>query len=467
MLKYTYNRNRGCVAFLRRLFRLQGSVAPRSGAAAFLSGVVSSSLTWASGKGWMSNYHDLHVTTNKAAWLIYSGLVGFLIVFRMNQAYQRFWEGCAAVHRMRVDWFMASCLLMAYCRTSKANPSSVRNFQLKLIRLVSLIHAAALAELEQITVHEVPYENVAAYQFELLDPAGFDNDTLKSLKVSHRKVELLFAWIMMMTVQSADEGVMEPPPPVLSQAMQLLCKGMDSFHDALRITCIPFPFPYVQSCDMLILLHCLMTPVVMVSWCESPVWAGVLTFLQVFCIQALDKISLEIEDPFGQDPNDLDCFEMQRQMNNHLVLLLRGKAAPLPELTLGSFTDFEDASLPTRQTVHGILTGIEGKWVESDRASITFEKGKMRGTLKGHGTRRAISHTFEEPIHREQTKDSMESEHPLFPCVVCMDPRCHGKPSEKIQRARGPANSEVVGDRDLFADFEVSASASERYRSQL
>merc|ERR1719336_3435812 len=117
---------------------------------------------------------------------------------------------------------------------------------------------------------------------------------------------------------------------------------------------------------MLILLHCLMTPVVQIAWGKHLVWNGILTFLQVFCIQALDHIALEIEDPFGQDANDLDCSEMQRQMNNHLVLLLRGKGLPLPSLVLGAFTDFEDACLPSRQTVHDIFMGVEGEWVESE-----------------------------------------------------------------------------------------------------
>lgn len=459
MLRHSYNRNRGCYAFLRRLFRVQGSVAPRSSAAAFLTGVVSSFLTWASVKGWFSDFNDFHVTTDKGAWLIYSGLVGFLIVFRMSQAYTRFWQGCAAVHRMRVDWFMAACVLMAYCRASKANPHAVRNFQGKLVRLMSMIHATALAELEQLNVNEVEHEQIAAFQFELLDPAGFDEETLRSVKMSHRKVELIFAWIVMLVVQISEEGVCAPPTPVLSQVFQMLCKGMDAFEDALRITCIPFPFPYLQTCDMVILLHCLMTPVVMVSWCDHPFWAGLLTFLQVFTIQAMDYIALEIEDPFGQDVNDLDGYEMQRQMNNHLVLLLRGKVAPLPDLILGAFDDFEDACLPSRQTVHDVLNGVEGEWVESERANMSFDKGHLR--KRQHGTQRRLSPQLSDAtFNREnsqlsgRTQDAFECDPSFFPCMLCstfgsLRPRDRLVPSE----AEGSSNGDRVGDRDLFSEY--------------
>lgn len=414
----------------------------------------------------MSDFNDLHSANQKAAWLIYSSLVGFLIVFRMSQAYTRFWAGCAAVHRMRVDWFMSCALLMAYCRTSTASHHRVRTFQGKLIRLCSLMHAAALAELEQINVHEVEsFEQIHAFQFELLDPAGFDEETLRSLKISHQKVELCFAWFMMLMVQSHDEGVCKPPAPVLSQAMQMACKGMDAFEDALRITCIPFPFPYVQSCDLLILLHCLMTPVVMVSWCELPFFAGVLTFLQVFCIQALDNIALEIEDPFGQDVNDLDCSEMQRQMNNHLVLLLRGKVKPLPELVEGAFTDFEDAWLPSRQTVHDIFMGVEGEWVESERASLSFEKGHMR--RRQHGTqRRSKPPPMDDLAEREQTgssgrgQDTIDDGPFVFPCLICSTTISSHAQERVMPEAGGPADGEEVnmGNRDLFSDFGGSHS---------
>jgi len=341
---------------------------------------------------------------------------------------------------------------MAYCRTSSADQGRVRNFQGKLIRLLSLMHAVALAELEQINVHEVEFEQIAAFQFELLDPAGFDEETLRSLKLSHKKVELCFAWVMMLMVQSADEGVCQPPPPVLSQAIQMACKGMDAFEDALRITCLPFPFPYVQTCDMVILVHCLMTPVVQIAWGDFPVWNGILTFLQ-----ALDHIALEIEDPFGQDANDLDCSEMQRQMNNHLVLLLRNKSLPLPDLVLGAFTDFEDACLPSRQTVHDIFMGVEGEWVESERAHLTFKKGHLRKRQHGAQRRKAPPPVDDVPT-REQTgssrgQDRIESEIPAFPCLICST-TVSTRPQGRLEpESEGHANGEVVGDRDLFSDF--------------
>merc|ERR1719469_447712 len=82
------------------------------------------------------------------AWSGFSFLVGFLIVFRTSQAYARFWEGCTASHQMRAEWFDACSSIVSFTKYSKVSPLIIRNFKEVLIRLTSMLHAAALAELE-------------------------------------------------------------------------------------------------------------------------------------------------------------------------------------------------------------------------------------------------------------------------------------------------------------------------------
>jgi len=373
-------KNKGCLECVKALFQLRGSVFPKAGAVAIPAGIVAWGLRLLEKWGHIDfgMRQGEGIMTNKAAWTTFSSLVGFLIVFRTSIAYGRFWAGCSATHGMRQSWFSASTLLMAYVRTSKASQDDCIKLQGKLVRLFSMMHAAALAELEQVNVSGVEPEKIAAFQFEVLDPAGFDDETLSHLKKSCSKVELCFVWLMHLCVDAMDAKVISPPPPVWSQALQLLCKGMDAFHNALRITYIPFPFPYVQTCDLLIIIHALLTPVVIMEWVTEPIWAGVLTFLQVFTLQALDHIAKEIENPFGQDANDLDGEEMQRQMNNHLVLLMQGKTRTLPRLTPLSFVNFEDARLPSRQSMMNVFSAVGGDVAESERAGVSFSKGQLR-----------------------------------------------------------------------------------------
>lgn len=265
------------------------------------------------------------------SWTAFSGLIGFLIVFRTQEAYSRFWNGCTATHKMRTLWFSAGGNILAYCRTSSAPREQVWKFQGMFIRLLSMLHAAALAEIEEINVDE-PHTTIKAFKFNLIDPEGIDEASLRYIKACDSKVELLLVWIQNLLVETNRDKILEIPPPVMSRILQVIELGMSAFHDAVRLTQIPFPFPYAQTCDVLLVLHWIVTPMVTPQWVETVFWTGFFVTLQVFILWALNAIASEIENPFGSDANDLDGECMQEEMNAHLLLLLDAAGCPVPRL---------------------------------------------------------------------------------------------------------------------------------------
>jgi len=374
MINYT---NKGCIPLFCRIVQLRGSIFPKALLVAVPCGLLSALVKFAATRELILVAEDLKIVTNNAAWTAFSALVGFLVVFRTSQAYTRFWAGCSATHGMRMEWFNACCIFCSYARISKADEEKIFEFQGKLIRLFSLMHAAALAELEEINVADANPGELTAFEVECIDPSGLDDDTLRKIKASSSKVELLYAWIQMLIVECVDAKIIPVPPPVLSTALRLIAEGMNAFHDALRITYIPFPFPYAQTCDCLLVLHWIMTPLIIEEWVTNPVWAGILTFLQVFIVQALNFIAAEIEIPFGTDANDLDGADMQSEINGHLTMLLRSKTNRLPELTQHAITDFDDAFLPSRQSLMFVFDSIEDtEFGESERNGMAFSKSK-------------------------------------------------------------------------------------------
>eukprot|EP00971_Amphidinium_carterae_P108138 2140811-Amphidinium_carterae.1 len=248
-------------------------------------------------------------TRDTQAWAGFNFLVGFLVVFRTSQAYTRFWDGCKSTHMMRAEWFDACSALTAFMRHSKEEPGKVMEAKNILVRLFSMLHAAALAELEEVNGEDVSH--IRAFSFKLIDVEGIDEESLMTLKRSPFKVELIFEWIQNYIVECISSGVLSIPPPILSRAFQESANGMVAFHDALKITYIPFPFPYAQTCDCLLTFHVLVAPVVTSQWVNSPVWAGLFVFVTVFILWSLNFIAVEIENPFGTDANDLDGEFMQ------------------------------------------------------------------------------------------------------------------------------------------------------------
>jgi len=323
----------GGVWYLVKLFRLKGSVFPISWAIALPCGLIAAGIRWLISDGSIPLMESEYSIVNQTqAWAGFSSLVGFLIIFRTSQAYSRFWEGCTSTHTMRAEWFDACSALVAFCEHSKADPALIMTFKHTLVRLFSMLHASALADLEDLnnSGHE---DDITAFTYELIDPQGIDAESLETLRTSEARVELLFEWIQLLIVRNIQSGVLSIPPPILSRAFQEIANGMVAFHDSVKISYIPFPFPYAQNCDFLLLLHWCLAPFVFSQWVTEPLWAFLFVFIQVFVLWSLNFIAVEIENPFGNDKNDLDGHHMQNEMNRHLLLLLKPSSMTVPTLS--------------------------------------------------------------------------------------------------------------------------------------
>mmetsp|Transcript_42367 Transcript_42367/g.76903 ORF Transcript_42367/g.76903 Transcript_42367/m.76903 type:complete len:640 (-) Transcript_42367:15-1934(-) len=324
------------VWLLRKLLVLNGSVFPSAGVVAVPCGIVALAMrVWMDQGGLEFLQGSESILLDSQAWTGFTFLVGFLIVFRTSQAYNRFWDGCTATHQMRAEWLDGVSALTAFAEFSKGrvDPKKTKAFKAKMVRLFSMLHSVALAELEVMGADFPPLAEVAAFRYEIIDPAGLDHKTLRLVQQASSKVQLVYCWIQCLMVEGIKDGVLTIPAPILSRAFQEIANGMVAFHDAVKISSTPFPFPYTQTCDCLLVMHWIITPFVTNQWVNSWTWACVFVFIQTFVLWALNFIAIEIENPFGTDPNDLDGRTMQAEMNQHLLLLLRDTATRTPSLS--------------------------------------------------------------------------------------------------------------------------------------
>lgn len=332
--------NSGGWNFLLNLSRVKGSVFPKALLISCPVGVVTGFITigihFYGMLPWLLEENSVMKET--AVLSSFNFLVGFLVVFRTSQAYSRFWEGCTSTHKMGAEWFDACSSVMAFCKHSTVEEATVRAFQNTLIRLFSMLHAAALGEIEDTQIYasrgskksNIP--EVEAFHMELIDADSIDAESLIAVRDCDAKVELIFQWIQQLIVQNIRTEVLSVPPPILSRAFQELANGMVHFHDAMKISNVPFPFPYAQTCDCILLLHWCLTPLVVSQWVINPYFAGMFSCMQVFTLWTLNLIAVELENPFGVDPNDIDGWGMQSDMNNHLRLLMRAETMRIPVL---------------------------------------------------------------------------------------------------------------------------------------
>merc|ERR1719424_1497444 len=113
------------------------------------------------------------------AWSNFTFVLGFLIVFRTQQAYARFWEGGTLMQRVRGEWFNAASGLVAFMSQKPEKAHMVEVWMHTLVRFVSMLNCAALQQVAE----------MADECFEIIDNDGMDVESLRFLALSEDKVE--------------------------------------------------------------------------------------------------------------------------------------------------------------------------------------------------------------------------------------------------------------------------------------
>lgn len=247
-------------------------------------------------------------------------ILGFLIVFRSQQAYNRWWEGGTLLQQLRGEWFNAFSSLMAFCTNKKEKSADVVQFQHRLVRLISLLYASAVEQVS--TIHRP--------NLEVLDLDGFDLEPFAFMATSHDRCEVVLQWIQRLIIEADSEQTIKVAPPILSRVYNQLGNGIVNLNNARKITDFPIPFPLAQMVTFMLLMHFFITIIVCAASVDTGAWAGFLAFLVVFSFWSINYIAIELEMPFGEDPNDLPLHEMQSDLNKSLVCLMQKSAQVCP-----------------------------------------------------------------------------------------------------------------------------------------
>eukprot|EP00931_Biecheleriopsis_adriatica_P063931 TRINITY_DN38808_c0_g1_i1.p1 TRINITY_DN38808_c0_g1~~TRINITY_DN38808_c0_g1_i1.p1 ORF type:complete len:566 (-),score=102.45 TRINITY_DN38808_c0_g1_i1:91-1668(-) len=304
-------------------FQLQGSVFPRALVPALLSTCITIVLHWTLRMN-PGNLEKFGAGDAEASIMGgFTFILGFLVVFRSQQAYSRWWEGGTLLQQLRGEWFNSFSCLIAFCNAASDKRENVVKFQNQLVRLFSLLYGCALQQVG----------SMAEKRFELIHWEGLDIESLHFLSQSHDRCEIVLQWIQRLIVEMDEEGVLKIAPPILSRVFNELGNGIVNLNNARKITEFPIPFHLSQMITVMLLCHSISIPVVCAATVNTPAWAGVISFIVCFSYWSVHFISLELEMPFGDDDNDLPLHHMQRDMNSSLMMLMENKAQEVPKFT--------------------------------------------------------------------------------------------------------------------------------------
>lgn len=247
-------------------------------------------------------------------------ILGFLVVFRSQQAYSRWWEGGTLLQQLRGEWFNSFSCLLAFCNAAEEKRVDVQRFQHQLVRLFSLLYGCALTQVSTLDKK----------QFQLIALDGLGHESLEFLQSCPDKCEIVLQWIQRLIVESEQSAVLKIAPPILSRVYNELGNGIVNLNNARKIKEFPIPFPLAQMIMVMLFFHAIITPFICAATVETTGWAGVITFVVTFSYWSILYIALELEMPFGDDLNDLPLLDMALDMNNSLAKMLSKKAQQVP-----------------------------------------------------------------------------------------------------------------------------------------
>lgn len=231
-------------------------------------------------------------------------VLGLLLVFRTNTAYERFWEG-------RKLWGnLVNCVRNLARQIWVAVGVEGEDDRLQKIAVLHMLVAFCVA----MKLH-LRQEPINEELKKLLPSAKYF--TLKSM--NHPPLEIAF-WIADYLQQQQARSRLNIYQ--LNSMQQLLNQMVDALGGCERILKTPMPLAYAIHLKQLLLLYCLSLPFQMVGslgW-----WTGPLVALISFTLFGIEEIGIEIENPFGHDANDLPldviCTTMLRNIDDLITL---------------------------------------------------------------------------------------------------------------------------------------------------
>merc|ERR1719181_2044644 len=91
---------------------------------------------------------------------------------------------------------------------------------------------------------------------------------------------------------------------------------------------VPFPFPFAQMVSLLLCMLYVLFPFYIELFTLNPYFSPVLCFLIPVCYCGLNQVAVELEEPFGNDWNDVDIEERHEEFLWMLVDVLRQSSEP-------------------------------------------------------------------------------------------------------------------------------------------
>eukprot|EP00931_Biecheleriopsis_adriatica_P002188 TRINITY_DN10286_c0_g1_i8.p1 TRINITY_DN10286_c0_g1~~TRINITY_DN10286_c0_g1_i8.p1 ORF type:complete len:387 (-),score=76.20 TRINITY_DN10286_c0_g1_i8:118-1191(-) len=253
-------------------------------------------------------------------------MLSFMMAFRANQAFSRYWEGAELVQQTRGVWQNAMSSFSCFCSEDPKKEEDVKKIKNQIIRLMSLLFSTALGALAEGDEFEAfGIEDLDGSKLAILDNDFFDEDN---------RCELILSWIQTTVMRGQRAGIVDAPPPIVSRVFQELGDGMVRVCNAKKINEIQYPFMMAQLLAVMLVCYSVGVALGTGYTMSSMATAAASTFLNVCALWCVHYASVAIEAPFGTKLSSLPMQAEMVRMNKCLSLLVSDEARIVPNILI-------------------------------------------------------------------------------------------------------------------------------------
>uniref|UniRef100_A0A7S1BR48 Bestrophin homolog n=1 Tax=Corethron hystrix TaxID=216773 RepID=A0A7S1BR48_9STRA len=242
-----------------------------------------------------------------------SVLVSFLVVTRVNIAYNRFMESASCMtHLFRNS---REIVMNAISFTRLYKTQEAMDWRLELCRRVIVLLKVTVSILEYNNKRESVWTHPILRKHE-------QKALLASFGTAKERYPIILSVFLRTAISAHEDFGIELHVNERLRLLQNNTDYIEKYHGLMKLISTPFPFPLLQMSRVFLFAWVLTLPFAVLHDLSKIGASVFVIFFMTFGFMGLEFVAMELDDPFGNDDNDLEIFGMSQVLYEDIYIFL-------------------------------------------------------------------------------------------------------------------------------------------------
>lgn len=293
------------VSWFRILRSVRGSTIPKTWGRLSVTMAIAIAITYTHLEyDWLD--HDLTL----APFQLTGVAIGIFLGFRNNASFDRFWEGRKLWGQIVNSTRTTTRLILTMVGPAKRDAEVHKRHKELVYHIIAWTHA--------VRQHLRRHDRLEELEG-LISPAEIER-----LRTETNRPNAIMQNLSLMLRQDVERGWLSVYQHVVIE--QEMTRLIDSQGGCERIKSTPIPFAYTVLLHQVVAAYCFGLPFGLVD--DIGTFTPFVVLMVAYAFFGLDAVGDELEDPFGEDPNDLPLMTISRMIEVNLRERLSEEAKP-------------------------------------------------------------------------------------------------------------------------------------------